>query len=95
LSILVLLLLAAIAEGTEASVLVAGFVAGVVLAQPGQPERLVVQLSGVANGFFVPRSSCSWEPLWTLASCLPIRSQSRSASCWRWGLSPSISSARP
>jgi Kef-type K+ transport system membrane component KefB len=54
LSILVLLLLAAIAEGTGASVLVAGLVAGVVLAQLGQPERLVVQLSGVANGFFVP-----------------------------------------
>jgi Kef-type K+ transport system membrane component KefB len=54
LSILILLLLAAIAEGTGASVLVAGFVAGVVLAQLGQPERLVVQLSGVANGFFVP-----------------------------------------
>jgi Kef-type K+ transport system membrane component KefB len=54
LSILILLVLAAIAEGTGASVLVAGFVAGVVLAQLGQPERLVVQLSGVANGFFVP-----------------------------------------
>jgi Kef-type K+ transport system membrane component KefB len=54
LSILVLLGLAAIAEGTGASLLVAGFVAGIVLAQLGQPERLVVQLSGLANGFFVP-----------------------------------------
>jgi Kef-type K+ transport system membrane component KefB len=54
LSILVLLGLAAITEGTGASLLVAGFVAGIVLAQLGQPERLVVQLSGLANGFFVP-----------------------------------------
>jgi Kef-type K+ transport system membrane component KefB len=54
LSILVLLVLAAIAEGTGASLLVAGFVAGIVLAQLRQPERLVLQLSGLANGFFVP-----------------------------------------
>jgi Kef-type K+ transport system membrane component KefB len=54
LSILVLLALAAIAEGTGASLLVAGFVAGIVLAQLRQPERLVIQLSGLANGFFVP-----------------------------------------
>jgi Kef-type K+ transport system membrane component KefB len=54
LSILVLLVLAAIAEGTGASQLVAGFVAGIVLAQLRQPERLVLQLSGLANGFFVP-----------------------------------------
>jgi Kef-type K+ transport system membrane component KefB len=46
--------LAAIAEGTGASLLVAGFVAGIVLAQLRQPERLVLQLSGLANGFFVP-----------------------------------------
>src|ERR1700730_11082775 len=54
LSTLILLVLAAIAEGTGASLLVAGFVAGIVLAQLRQPERLVVQLSGLANGFFVP-----------------------------------------
>jgi Kef-type K+ transport system membrane component KefB len=54
LSILVLLVLAAIAEGTGASLLVAGLVAGIVLAQLRQPERLVLQLSGLANGFFVP-----------------------------------------
>jgi Kef-type K+ transport system membrane component KefB len=54
LSILVLLVLAAIAEGTGASLLLAGFVAGVVLAQLRQPEHLVLQLSGLANGFFVP-----------------------------------------
>ena len=45
-------MLAAIAEGTGASLLVAGFVAGIVLAQLRQPERLVLQLSGLANGFF-------------------------------------------
>ena len=54
LSTLILLVLAAIAEGTGASLLVAGFVAGIVLAQLRQPDRLVVQLSGLANGFFVP-----------------------------------------
>jgi Kef-type K+ transport system membrane component KefB len=55
LSILVLLVLAAIAEGSGASLLVAGFVAGIVLAQLRQPERLVFQLRSLANGFFESR----------------------------------------
>jgi Kef-type K+ transport system membrane component KefB len=54
LSVLVLLALASIAEGTGASLLVAGFVAGMVLVRIGQPDRLALQISGVANGFFVP-----------------------------------------
>jgi Kef-type K+ transport system membrane component KefB len=54
LSILVLLVLASIAEGTGASLMVAGFVAGMVLIRLGEPDRLALQISGVANGFFVP-----------------------------------------
>jgi Kef-type K+ transport system membrane component KefB len=53
-SILVLLALASIAEGIGGSLLVAGFVAGMVLVRIGQPDRLALQISGVANGFFVP-----------------------------------------
>src|SRR5437660_6653721 len=53
-SILLLLVLAAIAEHTGGSVLVAGFAAGIVLRQFHQPHRLVHQLAGLATGFFVP-----------------------------------------
>jgi Kef-type K+ transport system membrane component KefB len=53
-SVLLLLALAAIAERTGASVLVAGFAAGIVLRQFHEPHRLVNQLAGLANGFFVP-----------------------------------------
>jgi Kef-type K+ transport system membrane component KefB len=52
---LVLLLgLSAIAEKTSASTLVAGFVAGMVLVRLHESDRLTVQFTGVANGFFVP-----------------------------------------
>lgn len=54
LSVLLLLVLAAIAEGTGASTLVAGFAAGMVLIHLGEPDRLALQISGLANGFFVP-----------------------------------------
>ena len=54
LSVLLLLALASIAEGTGASLLVAGFVAGMVMVRIGEPDRLALQISGVANGFFVP-----------------------------------------
>lgn len=54
LSILLLLVLAAIAEGIGGSILVAGFLAGMVLIRIGQTDRLALQISGVANGFFVP-----------------------------------------
>jgi Kef-type K+ transport system membrane component KefB len=53
-SVLLLLVLASIAQLTGASVLVAGFAAGIVLRQFHQPNRLVNQLAGLAAGFFVP-----------------------------------------
>jgi Kef-type K+ transport system membrane component KefB len=53
-SVLLLLILAAIAEHTGASVLIAGFAAGIVLRQFHEPHRLVHQLAGLAAGFFVP-----------------------------------------
>lgn len=54
LSVLLLLALAAIAEGTGASLLVAGFAAGIVLRRFDEPNRLAQQLTGLASGFFVP-----------------------------------------
>jgi Kef-type K+ transport system membrane component KefB len=54
LSVLMLLVLGAIAEHTGASLLVAGFAAGIVLRQFGQPHRLALELTGLATGFFVP-----------------------------------------
>jgi Kef-type K+ transport system membrane component KefB len=54
LSVLLLLVLGAIADRSGGSLLVAGFAAGIVLRRFDQPHRLAVQLSGLANGFFVP-----------------------------------------
>ncbi len=54
LSVLLLLTLATIAEGTGASLLVAGFAAGIVLRRFNEPHRLAQQLTGLASGFFVP-----------------------------------------
>lgn len=54
LSLLLLLVLGTIADRTGASTLVAGFVAGMVLARLHQPDRLEIQFIGIANGFFVP-----------------------------------------
>lgn len=53
-SVLMLLLLGAIAEHTGASLLVAGFAAGIVLRQFREPHRLALELTGLATGFFVP-----------------------------------------
>lgn len=53
-SVLLLLALSAISEYTGASLLLAGFAAGIVLRQFHQPHRLVHQLTGLATGFFVP-----------------------------------------
>ena len=53
-SLLLLLVLAAIAEKTGASLLIAGFAAGIVLGQFHEPHRLRNQLAGVATGFLVP-----------------------------------------
>jgi Kef-type K+ transport system membrane component KefB len=54
LSVLLLLGLSAIAERTGASSLVAGFLAGMVIVRLREPDRLSLQLTGLANGFFVP-----------------------------------------
>ena len=54
LSVLMLLALGAVAERTGASLLIAGFAAGIVLRQFRQPERLQLELIGLASGFFVP-----------------------------------------
>jgi Kef-type K+ transport system membrane component KefB len=54
LSLLVLFLLAWIAQESGTSVLVAGFGAGVMVALIGGPKRLSTQMRGVAEGFFIP-----------------------------------------
>lgn len=54
LSLLVLFLLAWIAQRSGTSVLIAGFGAGVTIALIGGPKRLSTQMRGVADGFFVP-----------------------------------------
>jgi Kef-type K+ transport system membrane component KefB len=53
-SLVLLLGLSAIAEKTGASTLVAGFVAGMILVRLHESDRLALQFTGVANGFFVP-----------------------------------------
>lgn len=53
-SLVILLGFSAIAQETGASTLVAGFVAGMILVRLHASDRLAVQFSGVANGFFVP-----------------------------------------
>jgi Kef-type K+ transport system membrane component KefB len=53
-SLVLLLGLSAIAQETGASTLVAGFLAGMVLVRLHESDRLAVQFTGVANGFFVP-----------------------------------------
>jgi Kef-type K+ transport system membrane component KefB len=53
-SVLLLLVLGAIAERSGGSLLVAGFAAGIVLRRFDEPARLALQLSGLASGFFVP-----------------------------------------
>jgi Kef-type K+ transport system membrane component KefB len=54
LSLLVLFLLAWIAQKGGASILIAGFGAGVTVAVIGGPKRLSTQMRGVADGFFIP-----------------------------------------
>ncbi|MGH7685937.1 MAG: cation:proton antiporter [Candidatus Dormibacteria bacterium] len=54
LAIILVLAFSAIAERTGASTLIAGFLAGMVLVRLRSPGRVALQLSGVANGFFVP-----------------------------------------
>jgi Kef-type K+ transport system membrane component KefB len=54
LSLLVLFLLAWIAQKGGTSILIAGFGAGLVVAVIGGPKRLSTQMRGVAEGFFIP-----------------------------------------
>jgi Kef-type K+ transport system membrane component KefB len=54
LSLLVLFVLAWIAEKGGTSVLIAGFGAGLMVALIGGPKRLSTQMRGVADGFFIP-----------------------------------------
>jgi Kef-type K+ transport system membrane component KefB len=53
-TLLILVVLSVIATRTGGSTLLAGFGAGLVLARLHHPTRLEVQLSGIAEGFFVP-----------------------------------------
>jgi Kef-type K+ transport system membrane component KefB len=53
-TLLILVVLSLIATQTGGSTLLAGFGAGLVLARLREPTRLEVQLSGIAEGFFVP-----------------------------------------
>lgn len=53
-ALLLLLVLAMISQYTGASLLVAGFAAGMVLRQFHEPRRFAHQLTGLAAGFFVP-----------------------------------------
>ena len=53
-TLLILIVLSLIAAKTGGSTLLAGFGAGLILARLREPTRLEVQLSGIAEGFFVP-----------------------------------------
>jgi Kef-type K+ transport system membrane component KefB len=53
-TLLILVVLSLIAAKTGGSTLLAGFGAGLILARLREPTRLEVQLSGIAEGFFVP-----------------------------------------
>ena len=53
-TLLILVVLSLIATQTGGSTLLAGFGAGLILARLREPTRLEVQLSGIAEGFFVP-----------------------------------------
>jgi Kef-type K+ transport system membrane component KefB len=54
LSLLVLFLLVWIAQQGGASILIAGFGAGLMVAVLGGPKRLSTQMRGIADGFFIP-----------------------------------------
>jgi Kef-type K+ transport system membrane component KefB len=53
-SLLVLFLLAWLAQKGGTSILIAGFGAGVMVAVIGGPKRLSTQMRGIADGFFIP-----------------------------------------
>jgi len=53
-SLLVLLLLVALAQKTNVSIMLAGFVLGLAFAGVGEPRRLARQLFGLSEGLFAP-----------------------------------------
>jgi Kef-type K+ transport system membrane component KefB len=53
-NLLVLFGLAALAVGTDVSIMLAGFALGLVIAMVGEPRRLARQLFGITEGFFSP-----------------------------------------
>jgi len=53
-SLLVLLLLAALAQATHVSIMLAGFCLGLAFAAVGEPRRLARQLFGLSEGLFGP-----------------------------------------
>ncbi len=53
-SLLVLFLLAWIAQKSGTNILIAGFAAGLTVALIGGPKRLSTQVRGLADGFFIP-----------------------------------------
>jgi Kef-type K+ transport system membrane component KefB len=53
-ALVALFALAWVAQSTGASILIAGFGAGLMLAATGGPERLSTEVLGIAGGFFVP-----------------------------------------
>ena len=53
-ALVALFALAWVAQSTGASILIAGFGAGLMLAATGGPKRLSTQVLGIAGGFFVP-----------------------------------------
>jgi Kef-type K+ transport system membrane component KefB len=53
-ALLALFALCTLAEWAGTSIMIAGFVSGLVVAWEGGPQRLSEQVSGVANGLFVP-----------------------------------------
>ncbi len=54
LSLLVIVVLAYVADRVDTSTLVAGFASGLVVSAIGQPRRLARQVRGLAQGFFIP-----------------------------------------
>jgi len=79
-----LLTLAAIAKHTGASLLVAGFAAGIVLRQFGEPHRLSLELTGLATGFFVPVFFVLLGAALDLKGLVTSPRPSRWQLGWRW-----------
>ena len=54
LSLLVIAVLAYVADRVNTSILVAGFATGLMVSAIGEPRRLTRQVRGLAHGFFIP-----------------------------------------